>query len=414
MQSYEEINEEREEINEERDEINEEREKLLNKINMIIDNGNLNYKINNIKNNYNQFNVIFNMRQQLITSKKFYMQFIRNNINVGIDAGGLTRTFYSDIAHILMRDYFTTNKSKYNDIDELLFRQIENVEIKDRINFIGVLFGIALLNKYIIPIKLHPFICYQLINNNFNKLGYDDLHKIITDFSDNEELLNEFTGEIYDTNQIIINNNIYDLTFNSDEHKNFIVELTRKKYTNNLFNNLVSGFREIIDVKLSFLYLMNLKLFSSLLSGEEITLEKFINNMRFNYKGNEINKDDPISKGLIKLIKKHNDEINEKNKNNKNNTNLYLKELLKFMTGSPNLDNDSKLIFHIISDIAQLNAHTCGKSIDLSIYHIFPEKYHVIIELNKNPGNEQELIDWYVKLDVLKYDNIKNAKINAA
>jgi tripartite motif-containing protein 71 len=298
----------------------------------------------------------------LIPNSKIWLTFV-NKItdvrDVGIDAGGLTKTcFY------ILSEYLTSKKSPYFEDDGYtkLFKLknvtpgnitpgnitpgnitpekiIKNKEIKEKIYFLGQLFGLAIKLKLQIEIELDIFLLYQLIHDDFFKPSFntDKITSIVKSFNPdllivkpyacyNEDLVNlsenkdyctyiEVENEDGDGYETKILNNIGDI-------KEETTRNIKLYYESNIdVKAFVDGFRQQIDVQKTRMDKLSVKQLSTLICGI-----KDINYNTLMEKCNFINFTIDEENSIKKMIRENIDKYPE-----------YIKKLLLVITGSPTI-----------------------------------------------------------------------------
>ena len=314
---------------------------------------------------HNLFETLYQNRKQLLTphsKPQFNFWNIVTGIkDDGVDAGGLSRTVFTYLSNSLFKTIFFIE-----DPETKLFRlkTLTDVELckdenKDKLYFIGQLFGFAIILNLTIQIKLEPILLYQLTHvidlSNINK---ELILSIINDY-DNEILehipymcfdINPSTlitpqienrclydsegdtiidiGKIKKSGQKIIDINEIDMVKNATVNR-IIEEIKETKKVTEIF---VRGFRSQINIKKSKINRLPLDQLNNLISGivakDYATLFKHLEFVNFT----------PEQKTYLEEILKNQICINIQSK--------YIGLLLMVMTGSNTIPAGSNSNFN--------------------------------------------------------------------
>jgi hypothetical protein len=272
---------------------------------------------------FNIFDMLYLNRNTFNNTSKPEFKFLNlDNFkrDTAIDAGGLTKTVFEILGNYLMKSNKQINDFFEIDDDIKTFglkQYIKNDTLYiNKINFLGKLFGYALIYKQLIYVELDLFLLYLMINKNFNELTIQKMENIINNFD-----VNYFNYRPYKClekdNWNIDNTCKYNVDGDEtlvDNRKQETLNKIINKYEENktVYDAFIGGFNDIVDVEKLKLNYLPLKLLNKLFIGDnDLTLEKFLNNLHFT----DFNDDEKSF--IISIITIHSKEKN------------YLETLLK-------------------------------------------------------------------------------------
>ena len=267
---------------------------------------------------YDIFEKIFTNRNIILkpNSKPFFIfiDVLTNERDEGIDAGGLTRTVFKYLSLNLSNSIFfkmdeNTKLFKLNSFNEESLKKNFN---KEKIYFIGQLFGLAIKLNQQIQINLEPILLYQLSHNidieNIENISKEDILKIINDYD--EKMLDELPYLCFDvdestktnsSNQSCFYNSDGELIQLSDIMKETIKKIKDEIIEKDLITKLfVKGFRSQINIKKSKINKLPLNLLDELIAGIKVmNFSTLLKNLNF------INFDEKQKNLLIKILEFH-------------------------------------------------------------------------------------------------------------
>jgi hypothetical protein len=250
--------------------------------------------------NYNLFETLFEYRTELLVPNSLpffiFWNVATSKRDEGIDAGGLTKTVFTYLSNSLFKLIFFVKDPETNlfRLKTLSDKELNKDDNKNKLYFIGQLFGLAIKLNLTIQINLDPLLLYQLAHDidlfNFNK---ELVLSIIDDY--NSELLENMPYLCFDINpdtfislelkhkclyndqgNTIVNfenlelnqNKIINMTeinnIKNETINRIIEEIKEKEQVTEIF---VSGFRSQINIKKSKINRLPLNLLNNLISG---------------------------------------------------------------------------------------------------------------------------------------------------
>ena len=232
---------------------------------------------------------------------KFY-DAIKEKYDDAIDAGGLTNTVFYLLSGFLGKIDPNSNSNDYFIYDPnsgmygLNFNSIgSNPDKLDRLLFIGVLFGLAILLRLTIDIKLDMFLLYHMIYDDFNSLTPEQISCLIKDF-DPKLLYNKgYPYGCYGISKLAKEkiSCSYDEEGEQIQEKKIAEEKTKTikefyKTNGPILGDFIEGFRRTIDVDSTKINRLTLKSFNILIYGLDINDYKvFIKYLNFKNFDNE-------------------------------------------------------------------------------------------------------------------------------
>ena len=316
---------------------------------------------------FNIFDMLFINRNNFNNKSKPEFKFFNlDNFkkDVAIDAGGLTKTVFEILGNYLMKSNKQTNDFFEID-DEIktfgLKQYIKNDTLYiNKINFLGKLFGYALIYKQLIYVELDLFLLYLIINKNFNELTIKKMENIINNFDVNYFNYRPYKcleKDKWNTDQTCQYNIDGDETL-VDNRKQETLNKIKNKYEENkiIYDAFIEGFNDIVDVEKLKLNYLPLKILNSLFVGDSnLTLEKFINNLHFtDFNDNEKNY-------VISIITIHSKE------------NKYLETLLKSISSYARIpiggfpQNYPLTVKKINNLNSSISFHTCFNYVEIDV-----------------------------------------------
>ena len=271
---------------------------------------------------YNIFDTLF-VNKKIILQNYMVPFFIFENIinkekDRGVDFGGLTRTVFTLLTANLSKSiYFKedpdTKLFKLNSFTEDKLLSNQN---KEKIYFLGQLFGLAIKLKQIIQINLDPILLYQLTHNlDIENITKDKVVEIISNYDKNlldtipYLCFNLNTDTLETSTNLNSNPSIQSCLYNSEGESiqlSNMMEETIKKITDelkekqNVIELFISGFRTQISLIQSKINRLPLNLLDQMIAGLKVmNFTTFFNNVKF-YNFNQKQK-----KILIEIIKNH-------------------------------------------------------------------------------------------------------------
>jgi len=224
----------------------------------------------------NIFNTLFDNKNILLTpnSKPFFIFIdkITEEREEGIDAGGLTRTVFNELSLVLLKKYFTID----DDTKLCKLKYFSDESVKDKIFFIGQLFGLAIKLNQTIQINLDPILLYQLTHElDVDNLSEDIIRQIIIDYD--EKLLKTYPYQCYNKD-LICELNLKGICLVDDENEvintnnDYKKETTKKiieglKKNNIITQEFIKGFRSQIDITKSKIDNLPIKQLDILIAG---------------------------------------------------------------------------------------------------------------------------------------------------
>jgi hypothetical protein len=268
-------------------------------------NMNENNKIFDIDNQNNIFETLYKNKNHLLKNKPYFVYY-NNSIKTQdnpIDDGGLTNNVFYLLSNFLKNKYsnYLTKSDDYYTISPST--NIDN----NKMHFLGELFGFAIRQRLVIEIELHPLLLYQMINDDFNSIGYGKIISIINDFD--SKLLQVHPYSCLKSNitdkDCDLDSELTRMPENTDDYTKRIEGVKKiKEYVfysvEKSIKEFIDGFRKQINVVDSQLNMLPLKSFSQLICGSdiELTYENLMKYLQFeNF--NSVDKIDSI-KNLIK------------------------------------------------------------------------------------------------------------------
>lgn len=291
----------------------------------------------------------------------------------GQDEGGLAKDWFTNVSEEIIK---TNAFIPVPNGTSLTFNQ--NCDSQSMFTFVGKFVALAITNKKIIGLKLASFIWKKFLNEKITLEDMNDydseIYQSLKWISEND--VNDLMMTFVDTNDEELCENGENIKLTNENKNEFIDLMIEKKLikpNNEAINNLITGFRSIIDLEI-------FKVFKS----EEI--KEFVNGKE------EIDIED------WKRNTAHNnsEKFNEFFEIISNWSQENLKKLLKFTTGSPIVPCEGfsywakygrsfRLEFTGKSSQRLPISHTCFNRIDIPIYEskeIFEQKLLYAIECN--------------------------------
>ena len=275
-------------------------------------------------------NLAGTIHEFILLYKTPYIIYENENGRVGIDAGGLTRDFYSQFflqlkAHMVENDEYMTFGRNLNGVNSL-----------QRMRFAGVITAYSVLKENISPnIRFHPIISYFIINGSIVEIEdiIDFLVKYDIEYVKNMRKVRELTREEYV---------IYLDMQGEDEFipkKQYLQTLLYDRYITPPFIAFIRGFRDVycqIDtnsfLRVPMLYNFMIGIESYQIMGEKDSLESILNI--------ECGDDTSMTNKEKIMIKQIFLEVLE----NLNQTDIQkMKDLLRFWHGTHGIQNFNKL-----------------------------------------------------------------------
>lgn len=198
-----------------------------------------------------------NIVADLLSRKRPYIIYQSEAGSVGIDAGGLTRDFYTQ--------FFIEVKEFFEEVDNHYIPR-KDVLNDEQWRLIGYICGRSVLCEDISPsINLHPIICYFMLSDGYN-VSYHDITVALKYFSleyiENLMKLELFTEDEYkDFMELQNEKEVIPV-------KKYIMQIITQKYVNKNVINFVNGFRKITKSVLFSQY-FNLVSFHKFVCGNE-------------------------------------------------------------------------------------------------------------------------------------------------
>jgi hypothetical protein len=325
----------------------------------------------------NIFTQLFRYQNDLSINnpKPFFIfrNLITNVRDAGIDAGGLTKTVFLRLSDFLNSSYPNPYLVKDNDTEYYKFRPMLRTELdsnnnRQKIKFLGTLFGIIIKQKQQIFIDLDPFLLYQMVNDDFFSLNSTQIQKILRDFDTN--IFNHNPYRCFDEQrwqadpscQYIedADGNLveYDIANRFTETVNKIKEpFTQALEVTNLF---VSGFRESLSLPIYHLLARKpvrvLDMF--IVGNRNLTLEILLTTIRF--------------EGFTEEQKNYMKEIISENYRANDSSEIYLTKLLELITGTARIPASGYPAPHYLrirlsdTQIVPFEIHSCYNYLDIN------------------------------------------------
>ncbi len=325
----------------------------------------------------NIFTQLFRYQNDLSINnpKPFFIfrNLITNVRDAGIDAGGLTKTVFLRLSDFLNSSYPNPYLVKDNDTEYYKFRPMLRTELdsnnnRQKIKFLGTLFGIIIKQKQQIFIDLDPFLLYQMVNDDFFSLNSTQIQKILRDFDTNIFNHNPYRcfdeqgwqadpscRFIEDADGNLVE---YDIANRFTETVNKIKEPFRQALeVTNLF---ISGFRESLSSPIYHLLARKpvrvLDMF--IVGNRNLTLEILLTTIRF--------------EGFIEEQKNYMKEIISENYRANGSSEIYLTKLLELITGTARIPASGYPAQHPLrirltdTQIVPFEIHSCYNYLDIN------------------------------------------------
>jgi hypothetical protein len=282
----------------------------------------------NNKGDHNIIDMLFENKDTLLESNSspffaFY-NVITNIKDQAVDAGGLTKNVFYLVSDYLIKSEKYFEQDSVSKLYKIKHETNPSQEFESKLYFVGQLFGLAIKLNQIIDIDLEPFLLYRMILDNIDSLTSEQIQNIVKDY--NSKLLsvqpylcyNDILGPI--TNYCLYDEEGNEISLNEIKEETTkkikLIEQSNKKL-NEIF---IDGFRSQIDVNLTGLNNLTLKLFSSLLCGiSELSYNELIKHIVF------VDFDSPEDIDSIKNLIKNNICLYSKS---------YIESLLLVITGT--------------------------------------------------------------------------------
>lgn len=372
-----------------------------------------NKKINIFNQLYCNRHKLFPNDQPNIKKNLFFIFWNINNRNLegklirdeAYDEGGLTRTVFFSLGEYFMKkndileydeetnlfrfksienfgfnlsSLIDNDKDDYNSIKSILDenKKIEekflNLQIAEKIKFLGKIIGLCILSNINIPIKFDPLILFSIkINSLIPLLNEEIIYNIINDY--NPDLFDFYPygclKHICDIKKNKLTGCLYDENYEKISDNNKIISENLKKiikiYENYsiLLDLFFQGLNMTFNISNSLLYKLSTKNISILITGDdEVTLEKLFDNLYYD------DNDDIDNIGIIKCLIKYYYDLYKKEEKHI----LYLKTLLRATTGYYIIPNINYAIFPlriIFSNVIDgpIKIETCFNKFQINI-----------------------------------------------
>ena len=224
--------------------------------------------------------LFYNKKKLLIHNAKPFFIFHNDDINErdrGIDAGGLTKITFHEISKYISEKFFVIdNDAKYYSFNTSFDIKIK--ENKEKIIFLGELFGLAIKLGNTIQINLNPFILYQIAHTiNIDRLCAENIINIVESYKPFLLNSNNLLFACYNSEKAKkLNMCLYNEDGTEIKLENMSMETTNKirimlKEQKTITEYFIEGFRNQINVVSNEIYNLSLNNLDTLIAGINIT-----------------------------------------------------------------------------------------------------------------------------------------------